>query len=331
MRALVTGGYGFVGRHLAQHLVQSGDDVAVTYLSSERKGRSETERETGRFEAPLPPSVQSLALDITDGSAVEQLLAVLRPDAVYHLAAIAFVPDGEQRSKEVFDVNFHGTLNLVEGILKCSPATRLLSVSSAEVYGDPRPGTLPLSELATLRPITVYGLSKAAADLAVFKATFSNSLDSVRVRPFPHIGPGQSDRFAVSSFARQLAEIKLGKRPPVIQVGNLEAKRDYSDVSDIVRGYRDVFLNGKKGEVYNLCSGTAVSIGEILQQLLQIAEVEAEIVVDAERMRPVDIPELVGSAAKAQKECGWRPRVTLEGALHSIFAFWLERLSKSAE
>ncbi len=322
MRTLITGGYGFAGRHLARLLVSSGDDVAVTYLQSEKALADDPLR------TPLPKAIQSIQLDITDRGAVCQLMSLLQPDAIYHLAAQSFVPAGEEDLDKTFKVNFNGTINLLDAIRSHSPKTRLLYVSSAEVYGEPWPGTLPFTETSVLRPTSNYGVSKVAADMAVFKYSQRDGLDTVRVRPFPHIGPGQSDQFALSSFARQIAEIKLGRREPVVKVGNLESKRDYTDVSDIVQGYREVMLNGKRGEVYNLCSGKAVAIGELLQKLIKIAEIEVEILQDPDRVRSGDIPAVVGSADKALKEFSWKVRVDLDGTLSSLYAFWIESLSK---
>ena len=151
----------------------------------------------------------------------------------------------------------------------------------------------------------------------------------MRVRPFPHLGPGQDELFAISSFAKQIANIKLGRAEPKIMVGNLEAKRDYSDVSDIVRGYREALVNGTRSEVYNLCSGTSIEIGELLQRLLKVAEVDAEVVVDPDRLRPVDIPDMYGDYTRAHQHFGWKPRIDLEGTLHSVFAYWLEELEKT--
>ena len=320
MKALITGGYGFVGRHLARHLVSCGDDVALTYIPSEQ-----TPEDSSVF--TLPKSVQSVALDVTDREAVFQIVSLFQPDVIYHLAAKTFVPDAENNVFDVFQVNTFGTLNLLEAIATHSKKSRFLFVSSSEVYGEPWPGSLPFSEDTPMRPISTYGVTKSAADVAVFKMSRSDNIHAVRVRPFPHIGPGQSDNFAVSSFAKQVAEIKLGRREPVIKVGNLEARRDYSDVSDIVRGYREAVLNGQRGEVYNLCSGQSVEIGDLLQRLIKVAEVEVEVQVDPDRLRPVDIPDSFGTYNRAQKHFGWKPRIDLEATLHSIFAHWVETLS----
>lgn len=341
MRALIVGGYGFAGRHLAHHLVKCGDDVAITYLPEERtdvlasqdpsaksssKGAKGAKAKIGN-QIALPQSAQTLALDITDKKAVDQIIALLKPDALYHLAAISSVQEGESIGNKIFDINFFGTVNLLEAIREHSPQTRFLFVSSAEVYGEPRPGTLPIVETAELRPQNAYGVSKAAAELAVFEAHARHGLHTVRVRPFPHTGPGQADRFALSSFAKQIAEIRLKKAEPSIQVGNLEVKRDYSDVSDVVRAYRDAIENGKPGEAYNICSGEGKSISDLLQLLISCAGVEVEIVQDPDRVRAVDVTEVYGSSQKAQRDFGWKPRVEREASMDSLLAYWMEAIS----
>ncbi len=325
MRAFITGGYGFAGRHLAHHLVSCGDDVAVGFHPSERIKDGET---PPLGSIPLPRTVQTLALDITDRDGVFGVIALLKPDVIYHLAAITFVPEGEQDSKRAFEVNTFGTINLLDAVATHSPQTRFLYVSSAEVYGEPRPGTLPLTEQVLPRPISAYGVAKAAADLIAYKYAFIENVHTVRVRPFNHTGPGQNEHFALSNFAKQIAAIKLGRAEPVIKVGTLEVKRDYSDVSDIVRGYREAILNGKRGDVYNLCSGQSVEMKSLLESLIKISEVDVKIEVEESRVRPVLVPDLYGSYQKAQKEIGWKPRIDIDGTLHSLFAYWLETLGR---
>jgi GDP-4-dehydro-6-deoxy-D-mannose reductase len=323
MRALITGGYGFVGRHLSQHLVKCGDDVAMTYM----RGRDENPEDINPNDVQVPKVVQSLALDVTDRNAVNEVISLLKPDAVYHLAALTFIPECENEQEGLFQVNTQGTINLLEAIHEYSAETRFLLASSAEVYGEPIPGSLPLTEASVMRPVSSYGVTKAAADCAAFKFSFRERVHTIRVRAFPHIGPGQNARFSISGFAKQLAEIKLGQREPKVYVGNLEAKRDFCDVSDVVRGYREALLNGKRGEAYNLCSGKSVEIGEVLNMLIKITGVDVEVVVDPERVRPVDIADAFGSYEKAQRDFGWKPRIGLEATLHSLFAYWVEFLS----
>lgn len=326
MRALIIGGYGFVGRHLAQHLVSCGDDVAVTYLPEKGKGAGPSPREAEN-RIPVPNVATNLALDVTDKKAVLDVIGLLKPDAVYHLAGISHVSEGEAAGWKLFEINTFGPINVLDAIEAHSKETRFLFVSSAEVYGEPKPGGLPLTEISEMRPISSYGVSKAAADLAAYKYHYRNGLHTVRIRPFPHIGPGQADNFAISSFAKQVAAVKLGKAEPVIKVGNLEAKRDYTDVLDIVRGYREALQNGKPGDVYNMCTGESIAIGDALKMLISLAEIDVDIQEDPERMRPVDINDLHGSYLKAQRDFGWRPRVEREASLDSLLAYWLETLS----
>ena len=323
MRVLITGGCGFAGRHLAHHLVKCGDDVAVTYLP-ELKAEAMKQQP---FMITLPQQSQTIALDITDRENVRKVIQLMRPDVVYHLAGITYVPDAEKDLRNAFEVNTFGTANVIEALVEFCPESRFLFVSSAEVYGDARPGTLPLVETASMRPLSTYGVSKCAADLLTFKIAQSTKIHAIRVRPFPHIGPGQSERFAMSNFAKQLAMIKLGRQEPLIKVGNLEARRDYSDVSDIVRGYREAILNGNNGEAYNLCSGKSQMIGDLLNMLIKISETDAKVEVDPARVREIEIVDLYGSQQKALKDFGWKPRVELEDALGSLFAFWVEALA----
>lgn len=319
MKALVTGGFGFAGRHLATHLVQCGDDVALTYLPKVEN----IEQEIG---VSVPKVVQSIALDVTDKKAVDNVVSLMRPDVIYHLAAVTYVPEAQDDPKRTFDINLGGTENIIDAVAKHSPETRILFIGSSHSYGEPRPGSLPQTELSELRPSNVYSLSKTYADLACYCASVSRAVDVVRIRPFQHTGPGQSERFALSSFAKQVAEIKLGLREQEVLVGNLEVKRDYSDVSDIVRGYREAALNGKTNEVYNLCSGESVALESLLKLLIERSGEEIEIKVDPSRVREGDVPDVYGSYARANKDFGWSPRVTREATMDTLLAYWIEKL-----
>ena len=316
MKALVTGGHGFAGKHLAHHLDACGDDVILSYRPGAQSDASE-----------LPKRAQSVALDVADAGAVTQLIAVLQPDIVYHLAALSFVPEAEKNPAQVYDVNAFSSLSILDALSHSNSEARFLLVSSAEVYGEPRPGALPISETEELRPVSVYGASKAMAEVACHRYSHKENLQVIRVRPFPHIGPGQSDRFALSSFARQVASVKLGLSGPVIKVGNLEARRDYTDVSDIVRGYREAVLNGKNGEVYNLCSNRSQPMAEYLQQLISLAGCEVEVVVDEARVREIDVSDNAGSYDRAQRHFGWKPRAEREAMLDGLLTYWLEQLA----
>lgn len=334
MKALITGGTGFVGRHLAKHLVECGDDVIVTDVQGKGGSvardvsmkSSSISNEGG--EIALHRSVQKVFLDITERQSVESLISLTQPDVVYHLAALSSVSESNVRPLDFMNVNAMGSICLFEALRQFSPRSKLLYVSSSEVYGCPRPGSLPLTETAELRPVNYYALSKATADLAAFQFFFRDRLDIVRVRPFPHTGPGQRPIFALSSFACQIAKIKLGLLAPKLRVGNLEVKRDYTDVADIVIGYREALLNGKKGGVYNLCSGNSYTLSDVVNLLTKIAGVEVEIEVDESKVRAVEITESYGSNQLAHKELGWKPRIELDGILHGLFAYWVESLDR---
>ena len=326
MLALITGGYGFVGRHLAHHLVSCGDDVVLTYLQDKKEQVLSEKLDKDLGEIAPPKSVQNIALDVSNKELVNSVISLVKPDVIYHLAAISFVPDAEKAPELTYKVNTQGTLNILDAVKNNLPDTRVLFVGSSQSYGAPRPGLLPISEQSELRPSNAYALTKTYADLACYTAAKRDSLKVIRARPFQHTGPGQNPMFALSSFSKQIAEIKLGKKEPVVRVGNLDVKRDYSDVSDIVRGYREAALNGKTGEAYNFCFGQSVSMEDMLKILIQRSGMDIEIIVDPERVRPVEVPEVYGSYSKAQKDLGWKPRVSHEAMLDSLLTHWMEVL-----
>jgi len=331
MRALITGGLGFVGAHLSRHLVDCRDDVAVSYLPDKADVTNSKTPELKKLEEQrkqfMPRQVQQVALDVTNREHLEQILTLMKPDVIYHLAALSFVPTSEDNSEVVYQVNTFGTLNLLESVKKCSPTSRVLVISSSEVYGVPRLASLPFSESSELRPFSTYGASKAASEMICHKFVARDNLQVVICRPFAHVGPLQEDRYSLSSFAKQIALIKLGKKPAVLEVGNLDVKRDFSDVSDIVRGYRECALNGRVGEIYNLCSGNPLLLSDLVNSLIKLAGVEIEIKVDESRLRSVDMPEHYGSNQKAAKEFGWKPRVEVEAFLGGLLTYWLETLN----
>lgn len=327
MLALVTGGYGFVGRHLAHHLVSCGDDVVLTYVEDKKEKVLSEKLDLELGEIAPPKTVQNIALDVANKDLVNDVISLIKPDVIYHLAAISFVPDAEKNPNLTYNVNTLGTLNILDAVKAHLPDTRVLFVGSSQSYGAPRPGALPISEQSELRPSNEYALTKTYADLACYTAAERDTLKVVRARPFQHSGPGQNPMFALSSFSKQIAEIKLGKKEPIVRVGNLDVKRDYSDVSDIVRGYREAALNGKIGEAYNFCFGQSVSMEDMLKLLIQRAGMDIEIIVDPERVRPVDVPDVYGTYAKAQKDLGWKPRIPHEGMLDSLLTHWMEVLS----
>jgi len=311
MRALITGSSGFAGTHLAAHLrAQPGLEVFGIVRSAGRALAAGT-----------------FAVDLTAKDAVVGLLREVRPDLIFHLAAQAAVQLSWANPQETLVNNVLCQLNLLEGVLAAGLRPRLLVVGSADEYGMVYPHELPVREENPLRPNSPYAVSKVAQDMLGYQYSLSHRLHIVRVRPFNHIGPGQSDLFVSASFARQIAEIEYGLRQPVLMVGNLQAKRDFSDVRDIVRGYALLLERGTPGEVYNLGSGRSVTVQYLLDCLLAKSRAEIEVRQDPARLRPSDIPELVCDAGKATAATGWRPTIRLERTLRDLLNSWRERVS----
>ena len=289
MRAVVTGGSGFVAGWLLRHLEEAGDHVVVADDST----------------------------DITDGAAIGALIRDAAPDAVYHLAAFTHVGKSWEEPREVFRVNAGGTLELIQAALACDPLPRVLLVGSAEVYGTVRPEQLPLTEEAPLRPVSPYAASKVAAEFLGLQAHLGHGLPVIRVRAFNHIGPGQHPSFVVPAFARRITEARArGDR--VLPVGNVTPRRDFTDVRDVVRAYRLLVERGRAGEAYNVCSGRAVSIEEVARRMLALAGAELELVPDPELERPVDVPVLLGDPAKLRAATGWEPEVGIDRSLAEV-------------
>lgn len=310
MKALVTGATGFVGNYLVNHLLQSGDEVCGTYIVID-----------GVADSGKVDGCKYVECDVTDEKSAKQLVADFQPDVVYHLAAIAFVPEAEGNFSKALEVNVAGTNSIIRACTMLDKKVNFLFISSAEVYG--RSTTFPVTEENSINPNNNYSLSKIMAEFVVNRYTNANQIAGVIVRPFNHIGPFQNDRFVTSSFAKQLALIANKKAEPKLSVGNLTSKRDFSDVRDIVRAYRLAALKGSG--VYNLCSGQAYSIQEILDTLIKFSGLDVTIEQDPKRMRPSDTPINYGSYAKAERELGWRPEIKLEDTLCDIYSYWLKQ------
>ncbi len=304
MRVLVTGANGFVGHHLCAALEARGHTVVAAGHSRQGGG--------------------VLPLDLQDALSVRGVVDVARPDAVAHLAAQAFVPAAIADPWYTHDVNAGGTLRLLEAIragrAAGGPNPRVLVAGSADVYGAQPPATFPLAETALLRAANPYAASKIAAESYALAAAGTYGMDVVVTRAFNHIGPGQDRRFAIASFALQLAAIAAGG-DPLLRVGNLDAERDFLDVRDVVGAYVLLLEGaGAPGEVYNVASGRAVALKEMLRQLVTIARVGVEIRDDPQRLRPSDTPLLVGDARKLRAATGWEPAIPLAAALRDVYA-----------
>lgn len=306
MRALVTGASGFAGGHLISHLLACGDQVTGTHLGHEQPD----------LECEL------VELDIADRDAFESVVKDLKPDVVYHLAAMAFVPDAEKNFDRVLSINVGGVYNLLNALRSAALQARVVFISSSEVYGKITPDQLPISEKSRIQPANNYSLTKAMAELVLKRFEGYQGISPVIMRAFNHIGPGQRNDFVVSSFAYQLAQIAKGRAEPVLRVGNLDAKRDFTDVRDIVRGYR---LAAQQGSgTYNLCSANPIEIHTILNQLLEISKLNVTIERDPERMRPSEVPEMFGTFDHARTVLGWQPEIPLRRSLEDTYNFWLK-------
>jgi len=292
VKVAVTGARGFVGPHLVAHLEASGDEV----VSIDRSGAD--------------------AVDVTDAHAVFERLRRARPEVVYHLAALSHVGESWKSPAASLRVNAEGTLNVLHSCRQLAVA-RVVVVLSSEEYGRVTPAELPLTEDSPLRPVTPYGAAKAAADMLALQAFLGDGLATIRVRPFGHTGPGQTDRFVVPALAQRIAR---AERDGVdeIPVGSLDAVRDLTDVRDVVRAYRLLAERGDPGAVYNVCSGTGVSVQEIADRLLATARRPIRLVTDPDLVRPVEVPRLVGSNERLRAATGWAPEIPLAQTLADV-------------
>ncbi|TIN31106.1 MAG: NAD-dependent epimerase/dehydratase family protein [Mesorhizobium sp.] len=304
-RILITGASGFVGTALLQLLQREHVDCKVFPL-----GHGEGQRN---------------AIDLLDREAVDRAVREIQPTALIHLAAVAAPSDARNAPRHAWNVNVTGTMNLAESALRHAPNARFVCVGSSEAYGASFLDMAgPVTESAPLRPMNVYAATKAAADLMIGQMAY-DGLRAIRFRPFNHTGPGQSDTYVVSDFARQVAEIVSGKSEPIIRVGNLEAERDFLDVRDVVRAYASsaiLDLDAGPDRVYNLASGQPRKIRDILDALIAQSGIDIEVRVDPEKLRPNDIPVASGDATKARDRLKWTPLVPFEQTIADVFGYW---------
>jgi GDP-4-dehydro-6-deoxy-D-mannose reductase len=316
VRVLVTGITGFVGPWLAGALLDAGHEVHGVVRGAGPWPRL----------ARLPSEVLHLA-ELDEGS-LGVVLREVQPGAIVHLAGISFVPAAERDPLAAYRTNVGGLLALLAAVRTHAPRTRVVAVASSDVYGAVRADELPIGEDTPFRPVTVYGASKAAADVAAAQWARAYDVDVVRARPFNHTGPGQDAGFVCSALARQLALIEAGRQEPVVRVGNPDPVRDFSDVRDVVAGYVALVERGRAGEAYNLCSGEGVSIAEVIAILRTHARLPVRVHSDPALRRPVDVPRIVGSHARATRDTGWTPRVPLAETLGALLADWRVRVAK---
>jgi GDP-4-dehydro-6-deoxy-D-mannose reductase len=341
MRALISGAGGFAGRYLVKHLAEAtdwelwGTERPPTVASVPAPATVETVRRSepaGR--SVLTPAwaaqyrLQIAPLELTEYASVRALLAELRPDFLFHLAAQAIVQQALRDPEATLVNNIVAELNLLRAIQELGLPTRILLIGSSEEYGHVRAADLPVAEETPFRPENPYAVSKIAQDMLGLQYYIAYKLPIIRVRPFNHIGPGQNEHFVTAAFAHQVAAIEAGRQEPVLRVGNLDAERDFTDVRDMVRAYHLAITQGEPGEVYNIGSGTAVAIRGILDIFLSLSVVSVRVERDPNRLRPADVPRIVCDPRRFQARTGWRPTISLQQSLRDILDDWRTRLTR---
>lgn len=318
MNVLITGITGFAGSHLADYILDNHPDVQV-YGMIRWRSRMENIRH-------LDGRINLMEADLKDMSSLKKCLAEVEPERIFHLAAQSFVPTSWRCPAETFQINAVGQINLFEAVLSLGISPKIQIAGSSEEYGLVNSDEVPMKETNPLRPLSPYAVSKVAQDLLGWQYFKSYGMKVVRTRGFNHTGPRRGEVFICSNFARQIVEIEKKKREPVIHVGNLEAKRDFTDVRDMVRAYWLSLEKGEAGEVYNLGTGKTYSIKEILDMLLSLSQVDVKITVDPNRLRPSDVPILLSDSSKFVKLTGWEPRIPFRQSLEDLVEFWRERI-----
>ena len=318
-KVLISGVNGFVGSHLAEACLARGWEVHGTI----RHHRSTLENI-----GAIADKISLHRCDIADQPNVADVVKTVKPDYLYHLAAQSYVPDSWLAPQQTMVANVVGTLNVLEAVRSHSMGTVVHVAGTSEEYGQVNVNELPITEDSPLRPLSPYGVSKASADMLARQYAASYGVKAVVTRAFNHSGPRRGRFFAESDWCRQVALAEAGLVDPVIRHGNLEAVRDYTDVRDIVRGYIAAAELGKKGEVYQLCSGVGVKMATVLGVITVMANVRIRLEEDPARMRPSDVPRLVGSNKKAKDELGWEPTITAATMLQDLLDYWRERVAE---
>lgn len=313
MRVFITGATGFAGSYLVADLVAAGHQVVAL-----------VHPETSHQRLPDNPLVEGVGGDLLDAKSLQTAVFQAQPDVIYHLAGQAYPALSWREPALTLAVNAGGTANLLQAAVAVGKP-RVVVVTSAEIYGQIGSDDLPLTEESLPQPRHPYGISKWAASQLVALFWQRYQLPVVEARPFNHIGPRQGLGFVVPDFASQLAAIKLGHKPPIIRVGNLDAQRDFTDVRDVARAYQALAAAGQSGEGYLICSGQPVAIHYLLNRLVEAAGVTVKIEYDQERMRPSDVPCLYGSYAKIKEHTGWQPQIHLRESLADALAEWVNR------
>lgn len=317
MKIMITGITGFAGSHLVEYLMT----IEGLELYGIRRWRSRTEHIDH-----LSDEIVIEECDLRDSTSVMRIIQKIQPERIFHLAAQSFVPTSWHAPGESLTTNILGTLHLFEAVRQTGIDPVIQVACSSEEYGLVLPEELPIKETNPLRPLSPYAVSKVGTDMLAYQYFKSYGLRAIRTRGFNHTGPRRGDVFVCSTFAKQIAEIEAGQKEPVLLVGNLEAKRDFTDVRDMARAYWLATEHCEPGEAYNICSGVTYPIGEVLDMLLAMSEVKIEVRQDSSRMRPSDVPVLLGDNTKFSKATGWSTIIPFEQTLRDILDYWRERV-----
>ncbi len=315
-KALITGITGFAGSHLAELLLRESVDVYGI-----QRWRSKTENMED-----IKDKVKIEEADLLDAHSLYSVIDKIKPDYIFHLAAQSFVQSSWASPTQTLEVNIIGTAHLFEAVRKTDLPITIQIACSSEEYGKVLPNEVPIKETNPLRPLSPYAVSKLAMDYLGYQYHESYNMNIIRTRGFNHTGPRRGEVFAESSFAKQIAEIEKGKREPVVHVGNLEAQRDYTDVRDMVRAYYLSVQKCEPGEVYNIATGTAWRINDVLKLLISMSKVKVEIKSDPARMRPSDVEILIGNNSKFVKQTGWQPEIRFEKTMEDLLNYWRENV-----
>ncbi|OGS20618.1 MAG: GDP-mannose 4,6-dehydratase [Elusimicrobia bacterium RIFOXYA2_FULL_40_6] len=317
MKALITGVTGFAGSHLAEYLISLGN-VEVHGIE---RWRSKTENIKH-----IEKKINLIECDIRDMVSVEKAIKGIKPDKIFHLAAQSFVPTSWNAPQETLTTNIIGQLNIFEAVRNSNISPSIQIACSSEEYGMVLEDEVPIKETNPLRPLSPYAVSKVGQDYLGYQYHQSYGIKAIRTRAFNHTGPRRGEVFVTSNFAKQVAEIEKNKKDPIIYVGNLEAKRDFTDVRDIVRAYWLATEKCTPGDVYNICSGKAYRIQEMLDMLLSYSKVKVTVKQDPNRMRPSDVEILLGDNTKFCKQTGWKPEIPFEKTLKDLLDYWRDRV-----
>ena len=318
MKILITGINGFVGGHLAEHLVQHTNHQVWGIAR------------TGHIALPhLAENVTMVAFDMRDTDRLKGVLDDIAPDIIIHLAAQASVAKSFGDAVGTMHDNVIPSVAIMQHVADLKLDPLIIVAGSNEIYGNVATTRMPINEDEPLRPVTPYGVSKAAADMAAYQWFVSHKLRTIRLRLFSHIGPRQSDAYALSAFAAQIARIEAGQQEPILKVGNLSARRDISDVRDVAAAYAALLTHGEAGAAYNVGSGQSHEIGALLEQLVAMSHVPIRVTVDPARLRPVDVPDVVCDNRRLGTATGWQPQIPLAITLRDMLDYWRNAIKET--